>query len=143
MHLHRRLGAAKWCPWKQRQAEIYCGGVQCINGVVEVEPEFFFGAERAGLCDQPMRELGIDSPVSSFVGIWQGRAPDRRTNAHVVQLGPFARRDTLRYRAGSPCRSTAQTPECENVRRKAGCEHGGPHRTGRRFGEKFSTEGSP
>ncbi len=87
MHLHRRLGAAKWCPWKQRQAEIYCGGVQCINGVLQVEPEVFFGVELAGLCDQPMRELGIDSPVSSFVGICQGRAPDRRTNAHVVQLG--------------------------------------------------------
>ena len=87
MHLYRRFGAAKRRPWKQRQTEIYCGGVQCINGVLQVEPEVFFGVELAGLYDQPMRELGINSPVSSFVGICQSRAPDRRTNAHVVQLG--------------------------------------------------------
>ena len=87
MHLHRRLGAAKWRPWKQRQAQVYRSGVQRINRVRQVQPKILFGIEFSSLRDQPLCKLGIDSPVSSFVGIRQGRALDRRTNAHVVQLG--------------------------------------------------------
>ena len=40
----------------------------------------------------PLGEVGVDSPVSSFVGVGQRRAPDRGANAHVVELGRLRRK---------------------------------------------------
>jgi hypothetical protein len=67
------------------------GGVQRINSVRQVQPRILFGIVFSSLRDQPLCILGIYSPVSSFVGIYRGRALDRRNNAHVVQLGRLRR----------------------------------------------------
>lgn len=64
MHFHRGLGSAKWSPGKQRQTEVYRGGVQCINGVFEIQSKIVFGIELSRLRDQPLCKLGVDSPIS-------------------------------------------------------------------------------
>jgi hypothetical protein len=102
MHLYRCFGASKWRPWQQRQAQVYRGRVQCVNRVLQIQSLVFFGIELAGLracglaglraCglaglrNQSVRKLGIDTPVSSLVGIGQRQAFDSGADSHVVQL---------------------------------------------------------
>ena len=92
MHFDCGLGAAKRCPWKQGQTEIYRGRIQRIYCVRQVQAQILFGIELASMGDKPLCKLGVDSPVSSFVGVGQGRALDRRPNTHVVQLGRLRRK---------------------------------------------------
>jgi hypothetical protein len=87
MELDGGLGRTKQRPWKDRQAQVDGGGIECIDGVVEFEPQILVGIERAGHADQGLGEIGVDAPVTPFVGPGQRVACHvRRTKAHVVQL---------------------------------------------------------
>jgi len=86
VHLHRRLGGAKVCPWKQRQAKIDGGRVQSIDRVGQLQAQAFVGVELARLGNQPVGELRVNAPVARLVGIGQRRSPDRLAKAHVVEL---------------------------------------------------------
>ncbi|MCH7751340.1 MAG: hypothetical protein IH898_04210 [Planctomycetes bacterium] len=47
------------------------GGIQCINGYLQIEGEFLFGVEQSCLADQDLGEVGVDPPVACLVGIRQ------------------------------------------------------------------------
>ena len=95
MHFDRCFGASKRRPWEQRKAQVDGRGVECINRIREIETQVFFGVKLAGLGNESLRKLGIDSPVSSLVGVGQRRAPDRRPNTHVIKLGRLGRETSL------------------------------------------------
>ena len=81
------LGSPEWRPGKNRQTQIDRGRIECVNRVVQIDAKRFVDIEGASLRDQSLREVGINAPVSSFVGIGQCRAFDRRSNAQVIKLG--------------------------------------------------------
>ena len=91
MHLDRRLGRAKRCPRKHRQAQIDSGGVQGISRVLQLPAEAVVGIEFPGLRDQSLGELGMDAPVPRLVGIGQRGSLDRLSKSHVVELGRLCR----------------------------------------------------
>jgi len=73
VQLDRRLRMAKRGPRKQRQAKVYGGGIQRVDGI---------GHDNEGL-----GEFVVDTPVARLVGIGQGAAADVATDAEVVELG--------------------------------------------------------
>jgi len=75
------------CPGKKRKAEIDSGGIECIHGLVEIQPQVLVGIERTGQLDQCLGEVGIDAPVSLFVGLGQGAPGNRGSNPHMIELG--------------------------------------------------------
>ena len=113
MHFDRCFGASKRRPWEQRKAQVDGRGVECINRIREIETQVFFGVKLAGLGNESLRKLGIDSPVSSLVGVGQRRAPDRRPNTHVIKLGRLGRETSLDIAQTLP---VGQLRECQDTK---------------------------
>lgn len=86
MHLHRGLGLAEDGPRKYRQAQVDGGGVERIDGVVEIHPERLAGVELPGATDQVLGKLGTDAPVAARVGIGQGGTSYWLAQPHVIEL---------------------------------------------------------
>jgi hypothetical protein len=77
---------SKPCPRKQGKAQIYCCGIQCIDGLIQVDSEFVVSIERSGRVDQYLCEIGVDAPVPIFVGIGKCASRNRAAYSHVVEL---------------------------------------------------------
>lgn len=86
VHLDRRFGGAEMRPGKQAQAQIDRGRVQRVGGGIEIDAQGSYGVELACLHHEPLRQLCVDTPVASFVGIGQSGATHRRTKAHRMEL---------------------------------------------------------
>jgi hypothetical protein len=87
MEFDRRLGALERRPGEQRQAEIDGGGVERIDGLVEIDAEAVIDVEASGDADQGLGEVGMDAPVALLVGVGQGAARHIAPDTHVVELG--------------------------------------------------------
>ena len=74
VHLDGGLVGSKPGSGEQRQAEVDGGGVQGIDGVVEIETERLAGIQGAGDADQHWSEVGEDAPVVRLVGAGPGGA---------------------------------------------------------------------
>ena len=86
MEFDSRLGALERRPGEQGEAEIDGGGVECVDGVCEIDAKSVIDVERARDTDQALREVGMDAPVALLVGVGQGAARDMAPDAHVIEL---------------------------------------------------------
>ena len=87
VQLDRRLGRAERRPGKDRQAQIDRGGIERVDGVLEIEPERLVGVKSPGRADQALREVAVDAPIARRVGIGQRVARDRAAKSQVIELG--------------------------------------------------------
>ena len=60
MELDGSLRGPEGGPTKHRQAKVDRGGVEGVDGVVQVEAEVLIGVERAGPGDQVLGEVLVD-----------------------------------------------------------------------------------
>ena len=84
------FGGAKGGPGEEAQAQIDGGGVQRIDGRVEVQHRRRIGIRHASAGDQPLRQRVVDAPVARMQRmqrIGQRRPRRRRLQSHVEQLG--------------------------------------------------------
>jgi hypothetical protein len=86
VHFDSGLVRAEPRPGENRQTEVDGGGVQGVDGVVEIESERLVPIHRARHVDEHLREIGEDAPVVRFVGIGQGGARDSAAKTHVIEL---------------------------------------------------------
>src|SRR6516165_5149395 len=87
VQLDRRLRMAKRGPRKQRQAKVYGGGIQRVDGIGQIHSQRFLGVKATGNDNEGLGEFVVDTPVARLVGIGQGAAADVATDAEVVELG--------------------------------------------------------
>ena len=87
MQFHGGLGLSKARPRKQRQAQVDGRGVQCVDGLVQIDAEGFPRIQPAGDANQGLRELRVDAPIAGFVGVGQCTATHVAAQAQVIQLG--------------------------------------------------------
>src|SRR5258706_11003047 len=71
VHFYGALMRSKSSPREHGQTEIDGGGVQGINGVVEVETKRLADIHRASNVNECLGEIGKDAPVVSFIGVGQ------------------------------------------------------------------------
>ena len=107
VHLHRRLGGAEVRPRKDRQAQSDGRRVQGVDGIGQVQPQFFVDVQRPRLGDEPLGQRRMDTPVAPYrpassAGPAGGSPCDR-----VSMRGPRGR---SRCRAGFPGRSAGRRP---------------------------------
>ena len=89
VHLDPGLGCPEIRPREEREREIDSRGVQCVNRVVDVEPEVLPGVERTGFAHEGLGQILPEPPVARFVGIGQGRFGQRFPEAQMVAgMGP-------------------------------------------------------
>ena len=87
VHLHRRFGGAKRRPVEQTQAQVNGGGVQRVNGSIDVDVQRLAGVQISGARHQPHGQCVVDTPVAQTQGVGQRRARWHALHAHVKQLG--------------------------------------------------------
>ena len=81
-----RLVRAKRCPRINRQAQVYRRGIEGVDGCIQVDCHRVLGIQRARHGDQVLREVGVDLPRPSCIGIGQGVARNSlAAQAHVIQ----------------------------------------------------------
>ena len=91
VHLHGRVGAAKRCPIEHRQAQVDGGGIECVDGVVQLDAKILVAVELARPSNEQCGDIGPEVPVAPFVGIGQGRATHGGAQSHVVELARIGR----------------------------------------------------
>lgn len=83
--------ARKWrettCVGEHRQAPVENGRAKAATGFVEFGGQRLVGARVPRLDDQPQAAIGMDPPVAAFVGVREGRAQDRCTEAGMTEVG--------------------------------------------------------
>jgi len=80
------------------------GGVQGLDGGIQIHAHGFLGVQSAGAVDQSQRQSVVNAPVSRMEGIGQRPACRNVAHAHVKKLGPTrpqTRLDVLRRLAPS------------------------------------------
>ena len=81
-----RLVRAKRCPRINRQAQVYRRGIEGVDGCIQVDRHWVLGIQRARHGDQVLREVGVDLPRPSCIGIGQGVARNSlAAQPHVIQ----------------------------------------------------------
>lgn len=86
MQLDGSLGRAEVGPREHGEAQVYGGGVQSVDGVLQLQAGTVVHVELAGRLDQGIGKVGVDAPVAHLVGVGQVVAGYRRADAHVIEL---------------------------------------------------------
>src|SRR6266403_5062992 len=87
MQLDGCLGRAEHGPRKHRQTQIDGGGVERVDGFLQIDAEGLLHLQAPGDADQALGEIGVDAPVAHGVGIGQRVASHRRPNPEMIELG--------------------------------------------------------
>jgi hypothetical protein len=85
MELDGGISAPVSSPWKERQAEIDSGGIQSVHGLVDVFVERLRRVEFTRPPDQVLGQIGVNAPVTCFIGFRQSGASNR---TRQTQLRP-------------------------------------------------------
>lgn len=86
VHLYGAFSFAKSCPRKQRKAQIDRGRIESVSGLLQVDADLLCGVHGPRQMNQHLREIGIDAPIASFVGVGHSRARHRSSDAHMIQF---------------------------------------------------------
>jgi len=74
----------EFCPGKQFQTQVYGGGIEGIGCLLQLDPKVVVEIERSGNTNQHLGEIGINAPISGFVGVGQGAARYVAPDTHVI-----------------------------------------------------------
>jgi hypothetical protein len=69
------------------RAQIDCGGIESIDGLVDVDIKIFIDIGSASNMNQGLGKIGVDAPIPVFVGVGQCASGNLSSNAHMVKLG--------------------------------------------------------
>lgn len=87
MELDGAFAFAKMSPRKKREAEVDRGRVEDIGGLVQNHTELVFGIQVSCSLDQHLRKIGLDPPISVFVGLGEGASSDFAPNPRMIEFG--------------------------------------------------------
>jgi hypothetical protein len=80
-----RLVLSESRPREKVETEVDSCGVQCINGLLQVEAKILVGVKRSGDTDKHLCKIRIDAPVSLFVGICECTPSNMTTDSHMIK----------------------------------------------------------
>jgi hypothetical protein len=80
------LGLSESGPGKHRQTQIDGGGIQRVRRSFQIQPQICVGVERTSDVDERVREIGVDSPIPTFVRIGKRRSPHWSAEPAVIKL---------------------------------------------------------
>ncbi len=86
VELDGALVATELRPGKQRKTQVDGGGIEGVDGLLQGYVEVFVDIQPSGLADEDGREVGVDAPVASLVGLGQRVAGHGRPEAGMVEL---------------------------------------------------------
>ena len=64
VQLDGRLGRAKRCPRKHRQAQVDGAGIQSVDRLFQIDTKGFLGIKTTGDANERLGKVGVDAPVA-------------------------------------------------------------------------------
>jgi hypothetical protein len=86
VQFHRRLGAPKGGPWKERQTQVDCRRIERVNHLLQIQSQSPLAIESSRLADEHLGQVCIDPPIAKLVGIGQVRPRNVAADAHRVEM---------------------------------------------------------
>lgn len=86
MQLDSGLGSTEVSPRKYRQSQIYRRRIQGIHRLLNIDDQLFVLIKLSGNSDQMLGKVGIDAPVTDFVGVSQSGFGYLASNPHPVEF---------------------------------------------------------
>jgi len=86
VQLDGSLLSAESRPRKKGQAQIDCGGIECIDGLIQLQPKILVPVKGPRPMNEDLSEVGVDSPIACLVGVGQRAFGDSASNAHVIEF---------------------------------------------------------
>ena len=80
------LGRPKRRPGKHRQTQVDGAGIQCVDRLFQVDAKWLLDVKTTGNGNERLGKVGLDAPVSPFVGIGKRAARHPALDTHVVEL---------------------------------------------------------
>jgi len=74
------------CPRKNRKAEIDNGRIKGVHRAVHFNTKFIAGIQSTRLMNQDLREVGIDTPITVFIGVGESITGNIAADTHVVKF---------------------------------------------------------
>ena len=90
MHFDGGFVTAEFRRWEQRKAKVDRGGVERVQGLIQIHGDRFIPVERPRDANESLSEIREDTPVMSFVGVGQIAAGDLSAKAYVIELATDA-----------------------------------------------------
>ena len=86
MHFDCGFVTAEFRPWEQGKAKVDRGGVERVQGLIQIHGDRIIPVERSRDANESLSEIREDTPVMSFVGVGQIAAGDLPAKAHVIEF---------------------------------------------------------
>src|SRR5439155_23740765 len=86
MQFHPAVTITEGGPRKQRQTQIDRGGIQCVNGTVEIQSQIRIHIQRPRPFDQTMSEIRINPPIAILVRVGQCGTFDHRAKPGPIEM---------------------------------------------------------
>lgn len=87
MDFDGRLVAPELSPREKRKAQVDGCRIEGIGGVIQGNAEVFVGIKLSGALNESLSKVGIDSPISVFVGFGQSSARNFAADACMIKFG--------------------------------------------------------
>jgi len=93
MQIHQRMDfdgslvAPELSPGEKRKAQVDGCGIEGVCGVIQGNAKVFVGIKLPGVLNESLGKVGIDPPISVFVGFGQSTARNFAANACVIKFG--------------------------------------------------------
>ena len=88
MELDGAFAFAKMSPREKRETEVDRGRVEDIGGLLQDHTELVFGIQVSCSLNQHLSKIGVDPPISVFVGFGEGASSHFAPNPCMVEFGP-------------------------------------------------------
>ena len=90
MQFNCRFGSLEIRPREHREAEVYGGGIDGVNDLVEIQAVGIASMEQPSFADENMGESFVSSPVPVQVGVSEVCPRDVATHTHAIEVWAFA-----------------------------------------------------
>src|SRR3954462_6291749 len=87
MEFDGRFASPEFRPRKERETKIDGGGIESVDGLIQLDGETIVSIELASMGNENVCEVSIDSPVALLIGYGQGIACDGSSKAEVIEFG--------------------------------------------------------
>jgi len=88
MEFDGTLATTKLGPREQAQTQVDGRGIERIDGLRQIDGQWFLSVQLPRTTDQDLGEVGVDPPVVSMIGVGQRAPRDFAAKSGVIQLGP-------------------------------------------------------
>lgn len=81
------LVATELSPRKKRKAQVDGCGIESVSGMIQGDAKIFVGIKLSCMLNKSLGKIGVDAPISGFVGFGQSTARNFAADSGMIKFG--------------------------------------------------------